>query len=63
MDPWSAIPERIVLKPFLYKGHDFEGLVPEILGISYRTIGSGELLESYASTISNTRTYSGVRIS
>lgn len=39
MDPWSAVPERIVLQSFLCKGHDFEQLELESLGISHAIIG------------------------
>ena len=39
MDPWSAVPERIVLQSFLCKDHNFEELELESLGLSHAMIG------------------------
>lgn len=53
MDPWSAVPERIVLQSFLCKGHDFEELDLESLGISHAIIGV--IVTSHGSTIRKLR--------
>ena len=37
-DPWSAVSERMILQSFLCRGHDFEELELESLGLSHAMI-------------------------
>lgn len=53
MDPWSAVPERIILQSFLCKAHDFEELDLESLGITSAIIGA--IIKSNGITIRRLR--------
>lgn len=53
MDPWSAVPERIILQSFLCKDHDFEELELDSLGISHAIIGA--IVKRNGSTIRKLR--------